>query len=144
MADVQRYENHARLVPGYHYVALPIFAINLVWSIIVAIRQPAAGTIIAALVAVGLVLLALYARMFALTAQDRVIRLEMRLRLRERLPADLLPRLPDFTVDQLVALRFASDAELPDLARTVLRDRITDRKAIKKMIRDWQPDQLRV
>ena len=144
MADVQRYENHARLVPGYHYVALPIFAINLVWSLIVAIRQPAAGTIIAALVAVGLVLLALYARMFALTAQDRVIRLEMRLRLRERLPADLLPRLPDFTVDQLVALRFASDAELPDLARTVLRDRITDRKAIKKMIRDWQPDQLRV
>ncbi|HVC19315.1 MAG TPA: DUF6526 family protein [Vicinamibacterales bacterium] len=144
MADVQRYENHARLVPGYHYVVLPVFAINLVWSIIVAIRQPAAGTIIAALVAVGLVLLALYARMFALTAQDRVIRLEMRLRLRERLPADLLPRLPDFTVDQLVALRFASDAELPDLARTVLRDRITDRKAIKKMIRDWQPDQLRV
>ena len=144
MADVQRYENHARLVPGYHYVALPIFAINLVWSLIVAIRQPAAGTIIAALVAVGLVLLALYARTFALTAQNRVIRLEMRLRLRERLPADLLPRLQDFTVDQLVALRFASDAELPDLARTVLRDRITDRKAIKKMIRDWQPDQLRV
>jgi hypothetical protein len=59
------------------------------------------------------------------------------------LPPDLTPRIPDFTVSQLVALRFASDAELPDLARKVLQQNLTERKAIKTMIRDWQPDHLR-
>jgi len=75
--------------------------------------------------------------------QDRVIRLEMRLRLQQLLAQDLRVRIPEFTVGQLVALRFASDAELPDLARKTLDEKLTDRKAIKKMIRDWQPDELR-
>jgi len=83
------------------------------------------------------------ARIFALTVQDRVIRLEMRLRLRDLLPADLQPRIPEFTRAQLVALRFAGDRELPALARRVLEERLTDRKAIKAMIVDWQADHLR-
>ena len=101
------------------------------------------NSVIGALVALALLLLALYARMFALAVQDRVIRLEMQLRLQNLLPADLRPRIPDFTVSQLVALRFASDAELPDLARKVLAENLQDRKAIKQLIRDWQPDYLR-
>jgi hypothetical protein len=81
--------------------------------------------------------------MFALAVQDRVIRLEMQLRLQNLLPADLRPRIPEFTVSQLVALRFASDAELPDLARKTLAENLRERKAIKQLIRDWQPDNLR-
>jgi hypothetical protein len=75
--------------------------------------------------------------------QDRVIRLEMHLRLKQLLPAELQPRIQEFTVGQLVSLRFASDAELPDLARKVLDEKLSDRKTIKKLIRNWQPDFLR-
>lgn len=67
-------------------------------------------------------------RIFALTVQDRVIRLEMRLRLRELLPAGLQPGIPEFSVSQLVALRFASDAQLPELCATVLERNIHDRQ----------------
>ena len=101
------------------------------------------GSVIGLLVALALFVLAFCARTFALTVQDRVIRLEMRLRLQQLLPPDLLPRIPDFTAAQLVSLRFASDDELPELARRVLTDKMTDRKAIKKLVRNWQADLLR-
>ena len=93
--------------------------------------------------AIAFLLAALYARMFALTVQDRVIRLEMQLRLQKLLPADLQQRIPEFAVAQLIALRFASDRELPDLARKVLDEKLRDRKAIKKLVKEWQPDLLR-
>jgi hypothetical protein len=96
-----------------------------------------------AVLALALLMLAFTTRLMALTVQDRVIRLEMRLRLQQLLPADLRPRIPEFTVSQLVSLRFAGDAELPDLARKVLQDKVTNRKAIKELVRDWQPDFLR-
>jgi hypothetical protein len=96
------------------------------------------------LVAAALILVALFARTFALRAQDRVIRLEMRLRLRELLPAALQPRIGEFTPVQLIAMRFASDQELPSLAERVLADRITDRRTIKKLIVAWEADHLRV
>ena len=98
---------------------------------------------ISLLLAIAFILLAFYSRIFALTVQDRVIRLEMRLRMQQLLPAELRPRIPEFGVNQLVALRFASDAELPALAKKVLDEKLNDRKAIKQMIRDWQPDMLR-
>ena len=84
----------------------------------------------------------LYARVFALKAQDRVIRLEMRLRMKELLPPALQPRVNEFAPGQLVAMRFASDAELPDLARQVLDGNVQDKKTIKAMIKDWQADYL--
>lgn len=144
MAAPQTFENHTRLVPPFHYVALPIFAINFFWTLYALWRHPSAGAVVGLLVAVALVMLALYARGFAITVQNRVIRLEMRLRMREALPADLQPRIPEFTIDQLVALRFASDDELVELTRTVVRDNLTDRTAIKKLVKHWQPDLLRV
>ncbi len=67
----------------------------------------------------------------------------MRLRMERLLPADLKPRIEDFTVGQLIALRFASDPELPELARRVLNDKVTERKAIKQMVKNWKPDYLR-
>jgi hypothetical protein len=139
----QSFKNHARLVPGFHFVALPLTAVNLVWSIASLVRHPGSATVRELIVAVALVLVALYARVFAMTVQDRVIRLEMQLRIRESCPPDVAARAREFTPDQLVALRFASDAELPALARKVLDDKIADRKAIKMMIQDWQADHLR-
>jgi hypothetical protein len=94
-------------------------------------------------VGVALVLLAFFTRQFAIAVQDRVIRLEMRLRIRELCPSDLAGRFGEFTPGQLVALRFASDAELAALARKVLDDKVADRKTIKSMVKNWQPDNMR-
>ena len=140
---VQSYENHTRNVPAYHCVAFPIFFVNVVWSAYRAFVSFSFESALALLVALALVVLFFFARVFALTVQDRVIRLEMTLRLTQLLPADLQSRVKDFTVAQLVGLRFASDQELPDLARKVLEEELTDRKAIKQLIRHWQADLLR-
>ncbi len=139
----QNFENHTKTVPAFHYFVLPVLTLNLGWSINRVARHFSSDAVVSLLLAAALILLALYARMFALTVQDRVIRLEMQLRLRNLLPPDLHPSIVDFTVGQLVALRFASDAELPGLARKVLDEKVNDRKTIKKMIQNWQTDLLR-
>jgi dolichyl-phosphate-mannose--protein O-mannosyl transferase len=139
----QNFENHARFVPLFHFVVAPIFLLNIVWSIVRVIRHVSFESVVSLLVAVALFLLALTARLMALTVQDRVIRLEMRLRMQEQLPPELRARIREFTVDQMISLRFASDAELPSLAQRVLDEKLTNRTAIKKLIRDWQPDFLR-
>jgi hypothetical protein len=139
----QNFENHARILPAYHYVTFPLLAINFFFTLYQVVTNFSAGSLMAFGLAIALVLLFFVARVMALTVQDRVIRLEERLRMRELLPADLQPRFADFTVKQLVALRFASDAELPALARTVLDEKITDQKAIKRMVKDWRADHQR-
>jgi len=139
----QTFENHAKFVPAFHVVVLGIFTINLGWSLYRVAHAFSTESVLSLLLAIAFILLALYSRMFALTVQDRVIRLEMRLRLLQILPVELRPRISEFSVNQLVALRFASDAELPALAKKVLDEKLNDRKAIKKMIREWQPDFLR-
>ena len=139
----QNFENHTKIVPVFHYFILPVLAINLVSAIIRVSHFLSANTVISVLVAAALVLLALYGRMFALRVQDRVIRLEMQVRLQNLLAPGLRARIPEFTMGQLVALRFASDAELPGLARKVLDEKLSDRKTIKRMIQNWQPDDLR-
>ena len=144
MADQeQNFKNHARFVPAYHYVAGPILLVNLLWAVF-GLADPSFQAAREALVAVALVILFLYARVFALRAQDRVIRVEMRLRMRELLPDDLQGRIDEFTPTQLVGLRFAGDAELPDLARRVLDENIAAATPIKKLIRDWRGDYYRV
>lgn len=140
----QTLANHSRVVPAFHMVALPILLLNLVYTIYkLAHTWFSFGALVSLLVAIALLLVAVYARNFALAVQDRVIRLEMRLRLEKLLPADLKPRIQEFTVGQLIALRFASDAELPDLARRVLDENVKDKKVIKQMIKTWKPDYLR-
>jgi hypothetical protein len=143
MSQTQNFENHTKLVPTFHFVVLPIFLFNVVWSVERVVHNFSMGTVVSLLVSIALLLLAFTARIFALTVQDRVIRLEMRLRMQQVLPAELRMRIPEFTVNQLVSLRFASDRELPGLAQKVLDDKLMDRKAIKRMIQDWQPDLLR-
>jgi hypothetical protein len=141
---VQNYHNHAKVVPLYVYFVLPVLFANIGLAAMDAVRDLSTRSVVALLVAMALALTAVYARTFALKAQDRVIRLEMRLRLRELLPAELRPRIDEFTVDQLVALRFAGDEELPALASTTLRDDLRDRRTIKKMVRDWRADHARL
>lgn len=143
MSKVQNFESHARFFPPFHFIVGPLLLINVGWSIYMVIHAFSAATVFSLLLAIALFVLAFASRVMALTVQDRVIRLEMRLRLAQLLPAELRTRIPEFTVSQLVALRFAGDAELPELARKVLQDKISDRKAIKKMVRDWQADFLR-
>jgi len=143
VAEVQSFQRHSRYVPGYHYVLSGIFLVNLVYQIIMAIRYPAVATAVPALTAFGLVLAFWYVRAFPLRVQDRVIRLEEQLRMQRLLPDDLKPRIGEFTPGQLIALRFASDAELPALARRVLDEKITLKRDIKALIQTWRPDELR-
>jgi hypothetical protein len=140
---VQTLKNHAKFVPVYHFVAFPLIVLNFGWAWYRLYQLRTMDSLVTALTAVALVILFFLARIFALKVQDRVIRLEMRLRLREVLPLGLHPRIVDFTPGQLVAMRFASDAELPDLAVAVLRDHIHDKKVIKQMIKDWNADHFR-
>lgn len=139
----QSFATHRRVIPLYHVVLFAVFLVNSIWSIVQLVRSPSWSTVIGSAVALALLGLFYYAREFALTVQDRVIRLEMRLRLRELLPADLKERVQELSRDQLVALRFASNAELPDLVREVLTNDIRRRDDIKRRIKKWEPDDLR-
>ena len=143
MAD-QNFSNHVKFVPTYHFFVLPVFVLNFVQSIYGMIRPGFTWSgLVHFLTALALVVFAFNARIFALRVQDRVIRLEERLRFTRLLPDDLKPRIGEFTTGQFVALRFASDEELPGLARKVLNDKITDIKAIKQMVQHWRGDYLR-
>lgn len=139
----QNFANHRRIVPLYHVGIFGVLAINLIWRLIQLVRWPSWPALLELAVAVALLGLSFYVRIFALTVQDRIIRLEMRLRLKEILPADLKGRINDLTRDQFVALRFASDAEMPDLMREVLTNNIGNRDEIKRRIKTWVPDNLR-
>ena len=140
----QNFANHAKFIPSFHFFAVPVFLINFVSSLF---RLTKLGIsfegIFGVILAAAFVVLVFRARLFALAVQDRVIRLEERLRYERVLPADLRARSGEFTTGQFVSLRFASDAELPALARKVLDERLTKRKAIKQLIKSWKPDYLR-
>jgi hypothetical protein len=137
----QNFGNHARFVPLFHFFAGPVFFVNFIWSLVRLwhLGFTFAG-IFGVIFAAALVIIAFEARLFALAVQDRVIRLEERLRYAQVLPADLQARTADLTLDQIVSLRFASDAELPVLTRKVLDEKLTERKAIKQLIKTWRPD----
>lgn len=143
MPAPQSYANHKRYVFGYHVVLFLILTLNLAWSIREAVREPGIDSLMEVLVGAGLILLFWYARMFALTVQNRVIRLEERLRLAQLLPNDLKDRVNELGTAQLVALRFASDAEVPVLVRRVLLENLRDQDTIKRAIKEWRPDYLR-
>ena len=120
-----------------------LLTINLAWSLYKLGQDFSGDTIVNLLVAIALVMLALTLRTQILTVQDRVIRNEMRLRLAQVLPADLAGQVARLERKQLVALRFASDAELPALVREVLAGSLTATKDIKMRVKDWQADTLR-
>jgi hypothetical protein len=138
----QNFENHARAVPLFG-IGLLVLLVNLVGRLYDLRHGISFRSVMDVLVGALLIALFGFVRRSTVTVQDRLIRLEVRLRLAGLLPSDLQPRIPEFTLDQLISLRFASDAELPALARKVLDEKLVDRKAIKRLIKDWQADYLR-
>lgn len=141
--EEQNYQNHRKYVPLFHFVTIGLALVNLVLALVALFRAPSILSVSAVLVAVLLGLLAYFIRDFVLTVQNRVIRLEERLRLAQLLPPDLRPRIHELTTRQLIGLRFASDEELPELVRQVLDEKIRSGEQIKKMVRTWRPDHLR-
>jgi hypothetical protein len=139
----QNFANHTKIFPPFHFFVVPILLVNLGVQLYRLKFGITFATVFGILLAVALILGFLSARMFALSVQDRVIRLEERLRYQRLLPSDLQPRIEDFTVAQLVSLRFACDTELPALARKVLDEKLQERKAIKQLVKNWKPDYLR-
>ena len=143
MQTPQTYQNHTRQVPRFFLVASLILTINVLRALYALTHGLTLAVVWDVLVAFALLVIASYARTFALAVQDRVIRLEMRLRLTAVLPADTARRAAALPVKMLVALRFASDQELPALVDDVLNGRLSTPKAVKQAVKDWQGDFLR-
>ena len=139
----QTYSNHTRIDPAFHYFLAPVLLITLVATVVHLVRHPHLGSLWRVVLALALVVLAVKARTYALKAQDRVIRLEERLRLAALLPEPLRARIGELQIRQLIALRFASDAELPALVEQALTEKLTE-KQIKQAVQNWRPDEYRV
>ena len=140
---VQNFQNHAKTVPLFHFFVLPVLLGNVIYRLVQLKNGIDFASIWGVLLALAFLFLAFTARIAALTVQDRVIRLEMQLRLARLLPPDLTSRIGEFEPGQLIALRFAGDDELPVLARQALDEKLTDRKVIKQRVKNWRADYLR-
>ena len=139
----QSFKNHSKNNPAWIFGVLLPFFLNFIWALYRIIQSVTIETVLNLAMAVAFLILWWFVRRMALTVQDRVIRLEMRLRLRDVLPPSMHADIPRLTRGQLVALRFASDQELADLVREVLAGKLAGQKDIKMKIRDWQADYLR-
>jgi hypothetical protein len=139
----QNYKNHARLFPLFHFVALPIMLLNFLYSVWQVWRAPSWSMAWAMVVAFGLAAAVLASRLMALAVQDRVIRLEMQLRLARVLPPAMAGRIAALDRGHFVALRFASDEELPGLVTEICEGRLQKQKDIKLRVKNWQADHLR-
>ena len=143
MSD-QNFKNHARNVPGFHFFILPVAGLTFIGSIYHLFGAWGTETQYAAalLVATNMALCGacFYGRVFALKAQDRVIRLEEQLRARRLTGQDLDSGL---TMRQIIGLRFASDAEWPELSQRAVSQSMSE-KEIKESIQNWRADTYRV
>ena len=146
----QTYANHTRFDPPFHFFLLPVFAVGLVMSLIhffyhlrESDRRDNIHSFLLIVLAVAMLTLVFKVRLYSLKVQDRIIRLEERLRLTQLLSDPLRSRIPELTEGQLVGLRFASDAEVPKLVERALNEKLK-RKDIKKSIQNWRPDYWRV
>lgn len=142
-ARSQSFASHARWQPLFHFFASPLTALYAVYAIVSATKTPSTGAIIHAVWAAAIWGGVVASRIMALTVQNRLIRLEMRLRLKDLLSGELLERSRKLSVRQLIALRFASDKELPALVERTLDGEFATPKDIKRAITDWQADWLR-
>ena len=146
----QTYANHTRFDPLFHFFLIPVFALGLVLSLVHFFYHFRESdfrdnfhSFLLIVLAVALLTLVLKVRLYSLKVQDRIIRLEERLRLTQLLSEPLRSRIPELTEGQLVGLRFASDAEVPKLVERALNEKLK-RNEIKKAIQNWRPDYWRV
>ena len=145
MADqAQELGTHRRWVPAWHFFTVPVLVGNVVVVVVRFVRDPTINNGWGFLVALALLIGIVLSRNMPLRAQDRIIRLEERIRLQRVLPADLRGRIDDLTTDQLIGLRFAPDDELPELARRALSGDLKTRADIKAAIKNWRADHMRM
>jgi len=147
MPNEQNYSNHARWYPLFHFVVMPLLALNLL-DHVVRIFTAHNGDerwdqIFWTIMSVTLILLALAARLQVLTVQDRLIRLEERLRYAGLLSPEINARCGSLTKGQIIALRFAPDDELPSLVERTLKGEFADTKSVKAAVKNWRADDLR-
>jgi len=143
MAEPQSFKNHTKFDPPFHFFLAPVGLLLLILAVIDLWRNPGWMTGVHVLVVVWLIVLVFKARLYALKVQDRLIRLEERVRMQSLLPATMQPRIGELSIDQMVGLRFASDAELPGLVEKTLSGN-WNRKQIKEAIQNWRADDWRV
>jgi hypothetical protein len=139
----QNLANHARLDPLFHLFVLPVFGLSALGGTIDFLRHPSYHSAAWFVISVGALIAVFKIRLYALKVQDRVICLEERLRLTALCSEPLRSQVPALTEGQLIALRFASDAEAPKLAERALTDKLS-RADIKKAIETWRPDYWRI
>jgi hypothetical protein len=145
MTDVpQTYENHTRWHAPFHFFVAPVLLTNVVVQIVLLVREPGLERGWWVVVSAALLVTAGLARISPLRAQDRIIRLEESLRYYQLLPEDLAARAASLTTAQTVALRFASDEELEGLVREVVEGRLSKPDDIKRAVRNWRADRLRI
>lgn len=141
--QAQDFQHHNRFDPPFHFFILPVMLINAIVSIVYAVRNPSGMTVWFVVVSCALVGATFKIRLYALRNQDRIIRLEERLRMQALLPEQLRARANDVTVAQCIGLRFASDAELAALVDRALRENL-DKKQIKQAVQNWRADTCRI
>ena len=140
----QNYSNHTRFFPLFHFVVIPLLALNSLSHVVRLFMTPTWTLAFWTLLSVTLILLALASRLMTLKVQDRVIRLEERMRYKDILSAEIAKRANALPVGQMIALRFASDDELRGLIERVLSGELKTGKEIKLAVRNWRSDHLRV
>jgi hypothetical protein len=139
----QSYQSHGRFDPPFHFFIIPVMFINFIVSIVYAVRHMSGMTIWFVVVSLALLMAAFKMRLYALRNQDRVIRLEERVRMQALLPEPLRARIGELSLQQCIGLRFASDAELASVVERALREKL-DKKQIKQAIQNWRADYSRV
>lgn len=139
----QTYANHAKNDPPFHFFALPLSFLNFLYAVYLLVTGPSVMTAWTLVMAAVLVVTIFLVRVYPLKVQDRLIRMEERMRLQTLLPESLKPRIAELTEKQLVALRFASDGEVAALVQETLSKNLPPAE-IKKLIKSWRPDYYRV
>jgi hypothetical protein len=139
----QSFQNHTRFDPAFHFFVAPLSLVFLIAAIVHLVRDPGWVTGFQVLAVIWVTVAVFRIRIYALKNQDRIIRLEGRLRLQKLLAEPLKGRIGELTESQLIGLRFASDAELPGLMEKTLAGKWAA-KEIKQAIQTWRPDYWRV
>jgi hypothetical protein len=142
--DPQNFENHTRWHPAFHFFILPVMLINFFWAVVIFVKAPGWNSGWWIIVSVALLMLTTFVRTYSLKVQDRLIRLEEKLRYQQILSPALAQQTGNLTVRQTVALRFAADEELEELVNSVLSGKFVKTKDIKRAIKQWRADNFRV
>ena len=144
MPPEQNYKNHVRWFPLFHFVVVPLLLLCFTYLIVRFFQEPGPDRGMWVVLALALILMNFAARLQALKAQDRVIRLEERLRYREMLSPEIAANAQNLPAGKMISLRFASDGELAELITRVIDGKVSTAKEIKMAIREWRADHLRV